>query len=192
MAIVVIVLSAALFICGYRWWLQQQQQWRSSAAELETLICEAKMVSQDMEAILNSVVETSCTLISDMDNRIQEVRNLPPIYSADKAPQYADPIAQFYRDLLMKDHPAETDSSPQPAKDSPAPTTDDLPMTALLDDHDYQAYRHMHPTLAVHQLYQRGQSIKQIAQILQRGQGEIQLILNLASKRKPGQARSKV
>ncbi|MEA1960036.1 MAG: translation initiation factor IF-2 N-terminal domain-containing protein [Bacillota bacterium] len=41
-----------------------------------------------------------------------------------------------------------------------------------------------HPYMAVRVLYEEGYSIREIAQILERGQGEINLILNLADKKK--------
>jgi transposase len=40
-----------------------------------------------------------------------------------------------------------------------------------------------HPYIAVRTMYENGYSIRQIAQILDRGQGEISLILNLAKRK---------
>lgn len=177
-----IFMTAILILLGYRWWLQQQQL-KDSATKLEALICEARMVSQDMEAMLNSAVDLSRTVIDDFDTRIKEAQSLPALCIPTAAPPHPDPIAQFYHDLLQE---ADPDVPCQLEEETPAPEEGSAAGTAMLDDHDYQAYRQMHPTLAVHQLYQRGLGVKQISQILQRGQGEIHLILNLARKKKMG------
>lgn len=177
-----IFMAAVLILLGYRWWCQQREL-KASATKLEALICEARMVSQDMEAMLNSAVDLSRTVIDDFDTRIKEAQSLPSLSTPTAAPPHPDPIARFYRDLLQE---AGSDAPQQPQGEAPALEEGIAAEQAMLDDNDYQAYREMHPTLAVHQLCQRGLSVKHISQILQRGQGEILLILNLARKKKMG------
>lgn len=177
-----IFMAAVLILLGYRWWCCQQEL-KASAIQLKDLICEARTVSQEMEAMLDSAVDLSRTVIDDFDIRIKEAQSLPTLTTSTAAPPIPDPVAQFYHDLFKE---ADPDGAHQPETETPASEEGIAAETAMLDDNDYQAYREMHPTLAVYQLYQRGLNAKQIAQILQRGQGEIHLILNLARKKKMG------
>ncbi|MGI5921719.1 MAG: translation initiation factor IF-2 N-terminal domain-containing protein [Syntrophomonadaceae bacterium] len=56
-----------------------------------------------------------------------------------------------------------------------------------LQSAEYQSFvnnlKKAHPYLAVRTLYEKGFSIREMAQLLERGQGEIELLLNLARKK---------
>ncbi|MDD2510036.1 MAG: translation initiation factor IF-2 N-terminal domain-containing protein [Syntrophomonas sp.] len=52
-----------------------------------------------------------------------------------------------------------------------------------LDEFSLLELRTAHPYLAVRSLHEKGYSVKEIAQILERGQGEVSLILNLTQKK---------
>ncbi|MEN6460479.1 MAG: translation initiation factor IF-2 N-terminal domain-containing protein [Syntrophomonas sp.] len=63
----------------------------------------------------------------------------------------------------------------------------DLKADEQFSDSEYASFinnlKTAHPYLAVRTLYEKGFSVKEIAQLLERGQGEIELILNLSRKK---------
>ncbi len=177
--------SLLLLFAGWLWWARQEGL-RTTARQLEDLINEARIVSQDMEAMLSNAVDLSKRVLDDFEQRFQAAREtMPP---SPEIPQAGpDPRLQFYRELSMEECPeAEEQNSDQAwntlSSDLPRPPqqlTADIP-----EDRDGEYYRKMHPTLAVNQLHNQGLKPKQIAQLLSRGQGEVELILNLTRKKR--------
>lgn len=187
---IVIVGALALILVGYRWWWQEQQL-LASTTRLQKLIGEAELVCRDMEAMLNSAVDISRNIVDSFDTHRPSFEN----ESTSPAPTLlvsppTDHIALFYQDLFAEPGP---DRPPQVAnQETSAPSQDSCAAEEVHDYNDYQIYRQMHPTLAVHQLHQRGHSPKEISRILQQGEGEIELILNLDGQKKVNQACAKV
>lgn len=166
---------------AYRWW-QEKKAVQASTSQLEALILEARVVSQDMEEILNTAVDVSRSVIDDVESKIKEVQTLtPPILNPLEAS--SDPVVQFYNELLQGTAAIEAEGQEIAGPIAEPEIVNQQP--PALSKEDYPTYRKMHPYLAVRQLHQQGFSVVEISQILGRGQGEIQLILNL-SRRKMG------
>jgi DNA-binding transcriptional regulator YhcF (GntR family) len=174
-----------LILLGWLWWAKQESA-RASALQLEELISEARMVSQDMEAMLSNAVDLSRSVIDDFDRRLQAAQSLPSRLAAEQAAG-PDPVVQFYQELAAEAH-LEMQSGSGELKAAVEQCQPAGAASGPYAEEDYEAYRHMHPTLAVHQLYRQGMDVKQISQILQRGQGEVHLILNLERKKKMDKA----
>lgn len=178
--------SVFVLLLGWLWWAKQEGA-RAAAKELEVLINEARMVSQDMEAMLNSAVDLSKSVVEDFEVRLKDVREEPK--PAKISPAEPDPVLQFYQELTADVHREALlrDVAPEPHDLTPqADVRQDLAieLNSVMTADDFEVYRNIHPTLAVNRLYNQGLDVCQIAQILRRGQGEVHLILNLARKKK--------
>lgn len=177
--------SVFLILLGWLYWAKHEEA-RAASRQLELLINEARMVSQDMEALLINAVDLSKSVVEDFEVRLKDLSERP--WPAEAGPAEPDPVLQFYQELAA-------DKARQTTPGEKAPQTHDITLPAvqedpqsedgpLLTDIDFEQYRNMHPTLAVNRLHNQGLDVRQIAQILQRGQGEIHLILNLNRKKK--------
>lgn len=163
---------------AYRWW-QEKRTVQASASQLEALILEARVVTQDMEEILNTAVDVSRSVIDDVESKIKEVQTLtPPILNPLEAS--SDPVAQFYNELLQGPVAIEAGGQDTTPIDEPEAANQKPP---VLSKEDYPTYRNMHPYMAVRQLHERGFSVVEISRIMGRGQGEIHLILNLSHRK---------
>jgi hypothetical protein len=175
--------SLFLILLGWLWWARQEGL-RDASRQLEALINEARLISLDMEVMLNNAVNFSKNVADDWEQRIQQCQS----QAVETGPSQSDPLLQFYQELAGGDIKRTALPSQDQAREA-APASQPLQLLSTNLDvpaplADPQLYREMHPTLAVNQLNHQGLDVKQIAQILQRGQGEVELILNLTRKKK--------
>lgn len=185
MWVMAVFAAGFLLLLGWLWWVKQEAI-QAQAQQLEELIKEARMVSQNMEAMLTSAVDLSRRIIDEMDMRMQSLRSPTPELLAHSDSRY-EQAAKLYKEL--PDKPQVQTQTPEmqdyggqvQAAAPPGQPVDDL--TRPYAEQGYEVYRQMHPTLAVNQLYKQGMDAKQISQILQMGHGEVLLILNLARKK---------
>lgn len=155
--------------------------------EMQVLIEEARLVSHDLEEMMNNAVDLSRSVVNDMQHKThQEPEEVsPPVDSIPILPacRVTDPVLDFYEHLCG---PAKVCPVPAPVCRPSAVTIvpdDNVPgeQASYKEDPDY---RSMHPYLAVRLLQEQGLSIREIARKLERGQGEINLMINLDRKKK--------
>ena len=178
--------SLLLLFAGWLWWARQEGL-RTTARQLEDLINEARIVSQDMEAMLSNAVDLSKRVLDDFEQRFQEAREpMPP--SPEIPHSGPDPLLQVYQELAMQGGREAVEHNDDQARNSLSGSYPPLlprQLTAgITAESDGEYYRKMHPTLAINQLHNQGLEPKQIAQLLSRGQGEVESIINLTRKTK--------
>ena len=174
-----------LLLLGWLWWVKQEAI-QAQAQQLEELIKEARMVSQDMEAMLADAVELSRCIIDEMDTCMQSLQSPSPGLAAHSDANY-EQAAKLYKELpdklRVQTQPLEMRDYGGQVQAATAPVQPVDGLARPCAEGTYEVYRTMHPTLAVNQLYKQGMDAKQISQVLQMGHGEVLLILNLARKK---------
>lgn len=144
--------------------------------ELLAVIKECRLVQRELERLMEQAVEVSHQVVDQLE-QVQASPAVPAepcrLVLADSGsagcvgPESPQAVAQ------------KNDSTAGP--DIVRPATETLPTMDRIEDTDPEMpllYRQ------VQSLYREGYTIKEIARLLKRGQGEINLILNLSRKRR--------
>lgn len=167
---------------------------KSASQELLNKIEQAEKVKKDLEDLMEISLELSKSLIQDLERNLEKQKRLAKDdmlsesqnFSSDTAYNIDDKIssqltltsaenlsicANAITDLADDSHEFyQTNNEETKLKNNSA--TDKL-----------VALQTTHPYIAVKTLLERGYSIKQIAQELNRGQGEVNLIISLLNKK---------
>lgn len=158
--------------------------------EMHVLIEEARLVSQDLEEMMNSAVDLGRTVVSDIHDQVQPdpeeqetEEEVPSVDNVLPAGTLTDPILSFYQYLCGPQYPVAAPATNDDTSAIPV-APDNQPPFEELSAEDEPDYHSMHPYLAVRFMQEKGFTIKEIAQKLGRGQGEIHLMLNLERKKK--------
>jgi hypothetical protein len=135
----------------------QNQYLRHFGRDIRNLLDEANMVKTDMEALLQNAVAVSDAMVNRMDERLNRMEVL------------TNP-AEHVREFPRKRRSGEKQK--KPAGHGSVSQLNDI--------------RKAHPYIAVPRLYYEGYTIAEIAGLLEKGQGEIKLILDIQRKREVG------
>ncbi|HHW61692.1 MAG TPA: hypothetical protein GX404_07290 [Syntrophomonadaceae bacterium] len=192
----VLISIAALLIAIALFTMSRQKAFMESYLQLfNDTLSEASLVRQDLEAMMENAVQVSETIIQDMDESIQQLMTL-------REGMNSLPVAAVLEDDgQLSRHKGQADLPQAPsASISHNNTQPDQPTVYYLTEQEeaYPAANRLqhqaqesfsledikaaHPYIAVRTLYEQGYSIRDIAQLLERGQGEVELILNLTRK----------
>lgn len=141
--------------------------------ELNELLDEARLVKNDLEELLQEMVKTSEQLVRQAEKRFGQ-ENLP---SLEPVPQRQPERKQAgFKEIKTATKPA----SQKPKKNQkPSPDHRLLAMTENIgaDGRGLERYGPMY------RLAEQGLSVREIAQTLNLGQGEVELVLALRKKR---------
>jgi len=183
-----IITTTILYVLLNSIWL------KSVRRELARKIEQAEKVKKDLDDLMQSSLELSQSLVQDLESNLErqyklaneamiaEAQSFPPTtaYNANRElrNEAANQRGLNWRKVLSAYAEDITDSI------SRADTPDDNKRIKRdTPPDDFLSLQTIHPYIAVKTLLERGYSAKQIAQELNRGQGEINLIINLLNKK---------
>lgn len=198
-AITALLISiAALLIAIALFTMSRQKAFMESYLQLfNDTLSEASLVRQDLEVMMENAVQVSETIIQDVDQSIQQWMTIRE-YEQGMNPQIvtmpADDVSSYHQAEAVYVEAAGIDASSnhtppegstvfslaEAGKASPAASSQSHQAQESFSLEDIKA---AHPYIAVRTLYEQGYSIRDIAQLLERGQGEVELILNLTRKK---------
>lgn len=181
--LVITIVLLLLLLCSIYY---QRYILKKYVDDIGELINEADAVKGDLNRILTGAVDLSHELIEELNDKIQEVSSLALTANEELRSCAAEGNTNQVKEDI-------TDYDPKTSflfnldtgnkLDYEISTADkEISKEGLLqDDIDYNL---IHPDLAVKLLYEKGLGVRDIAQIIGRGQGEVNLILNLHAKKK--------
>lgn len=150
--------------------------------ELKSLVDEAVIVRKDLEAVLENASLLAGDMIETLDsklNRLEAIQAEPLLQpAATPKPTRIRPESSS----RTRQIPTSEQITP-PREEKPAekktPSSQRIP-------YQLEELRRAHPYIVVPRLHNEGYTIGEIAEILDKGQGEIKLILDIQKKREAG------
>lgn len=170
-----IVVGAVLLCTAFYSVARSQRASDYFTQEMRSLIDEANIIKKDLESLMDGSILLSDEMIQKLDSRLSRMEVME--FTESSAPHKG----------VRPQHISAVASEPVAvAKFSPnAPyvpqTTNANAIPFPVDD-----LRRAHPSIVVPRLHFEGFSVQEIAELLDRGQGEVQLILDLHRKRQVG------
>ncbi|MGE5404261.1 MAG: hypothetical protein ACM3PP_04920 [Candidatus Saccharibacteria bacterium] len=154
---------------------------REISEEMKTLMDDAKIIRQDLEACIQNAVMVSDGMIEKIDMRLQRMETLqttgeialPAAVETTKRKRGRPP-------KIQSDHVIEKKAVEKPVKKK-VEKQEPGEVPFYLED-----IRRAHPYIIVPRLYNEGYTVPQIAELLDKGQGEIKLILDVQKRREVG------
>ncbi|MGE5371330.1 MAG: hypothetical protein ACM3QZ_05005 [Solirubrobacterales bacterium] len=141
--------------------------------ELRSLMEEATMVRKDLEAVLENASFVAGDMVQNLDDRMARFEGI--IERGEKAVSKRSHL----RNVEREEAPVR-ETSPHRRPESPS-----VPAYGKLT-HSIAELRRAHPYIVIPRLFSEGYSIAEIAEILDKGKGEIKLILDIQRKREVG------
>lgn len=156
--------------------------------EFNDTLSEASLVRQDLEDVMENTVRISGDLMQDMDKRIEHWEALHNTVSKEISQKASEDDIKEYEGFKLGIPDLKAEPLPDNSFFSKFNCNDIQKEQENQRDNEpnpftLEAIKTAHPYLAVRTLYEQGYSIREIAQLLNRGQGEVELILNLSRKR---------
>lgn len=180
----------------------------SYSREFTDIIKEAEQLKHDLNIMMENVVDISRTLVDDLDAKVAKHNSLENEIDQNRALlndnklrvyELAQELNMNSNQLLALltglgyDYSSHMnildDNTVQIVKNFLSfKMNDDFNIsktsTETNQDTSIEHIKNAHPYIAVRVLHEKGYSIKEIAKILERGQGEVNLLLNLSKKSK--------
>ncbi|MBC7075078.1 MAG: translation initiation factor IF-2 N-terminal domain-containing protein [Syntrophomonadaceae bacterium] len=173
---------------------------RDCFEQLKKTVDEARAVSEELEGIMEKSVVVSEHIVDSIDKKMAEFENAGGAAAHNsKASVKKIRIYELAQELGISSSSLVSALKESGYGISNHMNTLDEETAAFIkrqmseikrnvnEDHqeeEMEKLKTAHPYLAVRTLHARGYTVKQIAQMLDRGQGEINLILNLAEKKR--------
>ncbi|MGE5416625.1 MAG: DUF6115 domain-containing protein [Acidobacteriota bacterium] len=153
---------------------------REISDEMKTLMDDAKVIRQDLEACIQNAVMVSDGMIDKIDMRLQRLETIQTTAEIAIPAGIETPKRKRGRPKRQTDQIIEKKAIEKPVKKkAEKQETSEVPF--YLED-----IRRAHPYIIVPRLHNEGYTIPQIAELLDKGQGEIKLILDVQKRREVG------
>lgn len=151
-----LIIMAVILVCTAIYSVNSRERHlREYGDELRALMDEAMVVRKDLEAVIENALMVSEHMVFKLDQRLQMM------------------------ETMMANHPVIPTSNERKPR---TPRRKKEPGAAK-SSFNIEEIRRAHPYIMVPRLFNEGYSVQQIAEILGRGQGEVQLILDIQRKR---------
>lgn len=148
--------------------------------EMKTLMEDAKIIRQDLEACIQNAVMVSDGMIDQIDTRLHRLENIQNHTTIAVPTPIETTKRKRGRPKRQPDTLVEKQVVEKPVRIN-ANKQEQAEVPFYLED-----IRRAHPYIIVPRLHNEGYTIPQIAELLDKGQGEIKLILDVQKRREVG------